>query len=182
MEKSQQGFTIIELVVVIAIIAILSAIVTVNVQSYISKAKLSRINTETNNIGKAVLMFYTQYGDYPKNGGAGTNAQYYPGVEEPYLVVNGQNKYLSDILNMDLTEYNAEYLAPGGHYEIGLFDNWPYDGKIGCGHIILFDENYCWYGAKYIITQDCDYSEFDTPFIAEDLYPEDSCGGYGFYF
>ena len=44
--QKQKGFTIIELIVVIAIIAILAAIVLVNVTTYISKAKDARINSD----------------------------------------------------------------------------------------------------------------------------------------
>ena len=49
MNKSK-GFTIIELIVVIAIIAILAAIVLVNVTVYINKAKDARINSDMGRI------------------------------------------------------------------------------------------------------------------------------------
>jgi prepilin-type N-terminal cleavage/methylation domain-containing protein len=48
--NKQRGFTIIELIVVIAIIAILAAIVLVNVTVYINKAKDARINSDIANL------------------------------------------------------------------------------------------------------------------------------------
>jgi len=53
MNKSK-GFTIIELIVVIAIIAILAAIVLVNVTTYINKAKDARIKSDMGSIALAM--------------------------------------------------------------------------------------------------------------------------------
>lgn len=54
--KKQKAFTIIELVVVIAIIGVLATIVTVSVQNYMVKARASRIVSEFENIEKAFHM------------------------------------------------------------------------------------------------------------------------------
>ena len=48
--NKQKGFTIIELIVVIAIIAILASIVLVNVTQYINKAKDAAIKSDMSNI------------------------------------------------------------------------------------------------------------------------------------
>jgi len=50
MQKTQKGFTIIELIVVIAIIAVLATIVAINVTSYIAKGKDASIKGNMANI------------------------------------------------------------------------------------------------------------------------------------
>ena len=166
--KTGAGFTIIELVVVIAIIAVLSGIVIINVSASINKAKVVRANTEVKNIENAFIMFYAKYGDYPKYDGTEPFASYSP-WDDPlnmYLTVGGTPRYITEFLKMDWTGYNATYLIPNGFYRIYLFDN-DGDGKIGCGYIQVTDDMWCWYGTKYILNQDCDYSQYDQPFITE---------------
>jgi prepilin-type N-terminal cleavage/methylation domain-containing protein len=61
----KRGFTIIELIVVIAIIAVLSAIVVTNVSSTMEKAKVSTAGNVQRAMTKAVLMYYSDMGFYP---------------------------------------------------------------------------------------------------------------------
>lgn len=56
--KSQKGFTIIELIVVIAIIAVLAAIVLVNVTQYISKGKNSAIKGDMSTISTNAAVYF----------------------------------------------------------------------------------------------------------------------------
>jgi len=180
--KTDAGFTIIELIVVIAIIAVLSGIVIINVNASINKSKAVRANTEVKNIENAFIMFYAKYGNYPQYQ-CTENYAYYSYWSDPAymcLTVDGTPRYITEFLNIDWTGFNASYLAPTGYYYINLFDD-NGDGKIGCGWIYLLDENYCYYGVKYILNQDCNYSQYDLPFTAEDIYPEDGCGGYGWW-
>jgi len=65
MKKPQKGFTVIELVVVIAIIAVLSAIIVTNVQTYITKARVTKLKADFTNAAKAVSLFYSKYGSFP---------------------------------------------------------------------------------------------------------------------
>ena len=57
MNKIQKGFTIIELIVVIAIIAILAAIVLVNVTQYIAKAKTSAVQANLSTIETSMAAY-----------------------------------------------------------------------------------------------------------------------------
>ena len=58
--KKLKGFTIIELIVVIAIIAVLSAIVLVNVTSYIAKSKDASIKGNMTTVQTNAAAFYDQ--------------------------------------------------------------------------------------------------------------------------
>ena len=68
--QQQKGFTIIELIVVIAIIAVLAAIVITNVNGYMAKARDSRRAADIRNIQVALAMYYASNGNYPASGGA----------------------------------------------------------------------------------------------------------------
>jgi prepilin-type N-terminal cleavage/methylation domain-containing protein len=72
MHKYKKGFTIIELIVVIAIIAILAAIVIINITAYIQKAKVAAINATLDQISKAAAAYYATNGSYA--GFCGTNS------------------------------------------------------------------------------------------------------------
>ncbi|MCX6719824.1 MAG: prepilin-type N-terminal cleavage/methylation domain-containing protein [Candidatus Staskawiczbacteria bacterium] len=57
MMQKQKGFTIIELIVVIAIIAVLAAIVMVNVTIYIGKSKDAAIKGDLNSLLNASVIY-----------------------------------------------------------------------------------------------------------------------------
>jgi len=62
--QKQKGFTIIELIVVIAIIAVLAAIVMVNVTSYIAKGKDAAIKGNMSQISTTAAAYYESIGNY----------------------------------------------------------------------------------------------------------------------
>ena len=63
--KKEKGFTIIELIVIIAVIAVLSAIVSVNANSYMSKTRDSKRIADLVNIQKALELYYIDHNSYP---------------------------------------------------------------------------------------------------------------------
>jgi prepilin-type N-terminal cleavage/methylation domain-containing protein len=163
-KKFATGFTIIELIVVIAIIAVLTAIILTNVTQYIGKSKIARANADVQNIQKALTIFYTQYSDYPYSNyftilcpepycdtefAGSNNADVIP--SDPYLTDSTGTHHLSDFYNFD---YNADFFVKNGYYHVWLEDM-DLDGKIGCGMVSIFDLNNNFYGSKFIICQDC---------------------------
>jgi prepilin-type N-terminal cleavage/methylation domain-containing protein len=63
--KSHSGFTLIEMAVVLAIIAILAAMLTPLITSYIDQARQTRAVADVGSIAKAYILYYRDTGTYP---------------------------------------------------------------------------------------------------------------------
>lgn len=74
--SSVEGFTIIELIVVVAIISVLAGIVTVSVNQYQQKAKSAWALGQINQIQKALELYKAQYGRYPYQAEVNGNGDY----------------------------------------------------------------------------------------------------------
>ena|SRR5690349_14104412 len=68
MKNLQKGFTLIELMIVVAIIAILAAIAIPAYQNYVAKSQFSESQTVADGIKTAVAEFWTQNGKCPELG------------------------------------------------------------------------------------------------------------------
>ena len=65
MKKMQKGFTLIELMIVVAIIAILAAIAIPAYQDYLIRTQVSEGAVLTDGAKTAVAEFYSNKGDFP---------------------------------------------------------------------------------------------------------------------
>ena len=71
--KNQQGFTLIELMIVVAIIAILAAIAISQYQDYVIRSQVSEGSSLADGVKTAIGEFYNHYGRFP-NGTGSDNA------------------------------------------------------------------------------------------------------------
>ncbi|GAB4238250.1 MAG: type II secretion system major pseudopilin GspG [Deltaproteobacteria bacterium] len=64
-KRKEAGFTLIEVVVVVAVIAILAAVLTPYITKYIDDSKIAKARNETQVIGGALTNFYKDVGLWP---------------------------------------------------------------------------------------------------------------------
>jgi general secretion pathway protein G len=67
MRSRQKGFTLMELLVVVAILGILATLVTVNVVGYLSRAKVEEAKSQLVQLAQGVQTFRIDHGRYPTN-------------------------------------------------------------------------------------------------------------------
>jgi type IV pilus assembly protein PilA len=71
--KNEQGFTLIELMIVVAILGILAAVAIPAFLEYMRKGKNSEAQVQLNSIGKKTKTYFVETGSYPGYGGGPTN-------------------------------------------------------------------------------------------------------------
>lgn len=91
--KESRGFTLLELAVVLAVIAVLAAVLTPLVTGYIDQARIARAQGDVNAISAAIQRVKTDTGVYPiyttyANAVAGTDTT---GSEKEFLVSEGED-------------------------------------------------------------------------------------------
>lgn len=65
--KRRRGFSLVEVMIVIVIIGMLAGVVTVNVRSYLVRAKQNTARQEISTIVQGLETFYATYDRYPTN-------------------------------------------------------------------------------------------------------------------
>jgi len=117
----ERGYTLMELLVVLAILGLLTAIATPYVLHYLETAKVKTARTEIANIGVGLDMFKSDVGRYPTTSeGLGALLKQPPGVEDwdgPYI------KKLDTFLDPWGRPYY--YRSPGEHGEYDIFSYGP---------------------------------------------------------
>ena len=100
-----KGFTLVELMVVIAVIGVLTAIVTPQIGGIIGKAKIAAAKAETQSIMLGIVSYKDDIGRYPgvdRGGCTGYYSYYYGDAEQlnSYLMASGKF-YLSKRMGLD---------------------------------------------------------------------------------
>ncbi len=94
-----EGFTIIELIVVIAIIAVLAGIVLVNVTQYINKAKITAIKADFSTLPSAAATYFSTPGNNGYDGLCDNDATFKTIETSINKINNNSNYQCHDIFN-----------------------------------------------------------------------------------
>lgn len=123
-KSGQDGFSLVELLVVLAIIGMIASLVTPQVLSYLGRAKGETARIQVKNIAQAVELYYLDLGGYP------TTEQGLAALVQP-TGPQWRGPYVRDARGLT-DPWGRPYLyrAPGGHgpYEIYSLGS---DGQVG---------------------------------------------------
>jgi general secretion pathway protein G len=126
--NSQKGYTLVELLVVLAILGLLATIATTQVLRYFAGAKLSTAHAQIESFSSALDLYKLDVGRYP------TSQEGLAALKQkPAAADNLNGPYVKTTTNLnDPWGRPYNYESPGRHGEFDLFSNGP-DGEIGNG-------------------------------------------------
>ena len=114
--RNDAGYTLLELLVVMGILAVLTAIATPQLMAYFGKAKTQSAQLQIENIGTALELYYMENGSYPSTS-AGLKALVEATPEAPRW--NGPYlKKAKNLLDPWGRPYQYNYPTPNGEYEV----------------------------------------------------------------
>ena len=114
--ETQAGYTLLELLVVMGILAVLTAVATPQLMGYFGKAKIQSVQLQIENIGTALELYYMENGSYP-SAGVGLKALVEATPEAPRW--NGPYlKKAKNLLDPWGRPYQYNYPNSNGEYEI----------------------------------------------------------------
>lgn len=117
--RHEAGYTLVELLVVLAILGLLAAIATPQVIKYLNHARISTAKTEVENISSALDLYKIDVGSYPT-----TQQGLQALVTAPAGVEGWNGPYLKKAVNLtDPWGHAFHYDSPGQH---GDFDIYSY--------------------------------------------------------
>jgi type II secretion system protein G len=133
MKSTRQAFTLIELLIAVAIIAILAAIAVPNFLSAQTRAKVSRAKSELRTLTEALEAYAVDHSIYPPCNAFGTPGNRRPLVEEAYLYLerlSTPTAYLTNAFPEDPFGQQRRY-SPPDHAALSMLapiENLPADG------------------------------------------------------
>lgn len=112
--RKDAGYTLLELLVVMGILAVLTAIATPQLMGYFGKAKTQSVQLQIENIGTALELYYMENGNYP-SASVGLKAL----VEAPAEAPRWNGPYLKKAKNLlDPWGRPYQYAIADGQYEV----------------------------------------------------------------
>jgi general secretion pathway protein G len=119
LERNDAGYTLLELLVVMGILAILTAFATPQLMGYFGKAKVQSAQLQIENINTALELYYMENGAYPSaNAGLRALVEATPEAPRwngPYL------KKAKNLLDPWGRPYQYRYPTTNGEYEVYSF-------------------------------------------------------------
>jgi len=122
MKQVQKGFTLIELMIVVAIIGILAAVAIPAYQDYVVKSKLAKVTGSTDSIKTAIALYYQEQGSFPIGTATATAA-----TGTPIATLAGANSYIWSSLGISQVTLPAEIAkltytgsTSGDNYGLGI--------------------------------------------------------------
>lgn len=123
-ELAQQGFTLLEVMVVVVIIAVMAAVVAPGVLDKLSDAKIERVKADVKSLESTLALYKLDNFQYPSTDqGLEALVSKPSGDPEP----KGWKPYLKK-MPMDPWKNPYKYLNPGSHGEIDIY-SWGPDGR-----------------------------------------------------
>jgi type IV pilus assembly protein PilA len=111
--RSKKGFTLIELMIVVAIIGVLAAVAIPAYSDYIKRARMSEVLAALDAIAQGATEYHSALGYFPNQSYGSTNLAYFSEEYANITLVNGADVYI-DInavavfkSTLDLDTYNA---------------------------------------------------------------------------
>ena len=115
-ERRDAGYTLLELLVVMGILAVLTAVATPQLMGYFGKAKAQSVQLQIENIGTALELYYMENGSYP-SASTGLKALVEATPEAPRW--NGPYlKKAKNLLDPWGRPYQYNYPVANGEYEV----------------------------------------------------------------
>jgi general secretion pathway protein G len=113
---NEAGYTLLELLVVMGILAVLTAVATPQLMGYFGKAKAQSVSLQIENIGTALELYYIENGSYP-SADNGLKAL----VEAPPDALRWNGPYIKkgqNLLDPWGRPYQYRYPVANGEYEV----------------------------------------------------------------
>jgi len=124
-KSNMKGFTLIEMVVVLAVIGILAAILTPTIAKNINDSKIARANNEVQVIAAALASFYKDLGRWPTSNGTAGNPDYLYMLFGPGIAFTNAGAGTANWLSSGAW---GEATARGDTFLNHLVENDPKDG------------------------------------------------------
>jgi general secretion pathway protein G len=124
--RTESGFTLLELLVVLGIIAMLAGIVGPQIMKHMGESKIKAARVQIEDLAATLDMYKLDLGSYPTSE-EGLNAL----IEAPDSAKRWNGPYLrKSKIPVDPWQNEYHYVSPGEHGKFDLF-SWGADGKEG---------------------------------------------------
>ena len=132
--KKQQKYTVIEVLVVTAIIAVLVSISVSKVSSMQMRAKITKVNADLSSINAAIVNYSNEYGELPYTGNDYPTSDQMTNFSEILPILRGDNKRGINFLSADLSSsFQVGDAKDYSNYSYQIALDYDHNGVIDTG-------------------------------------------------